>query len=963
MPRYGFLILYHLYCLQGVANFTLQMNGKYLVKVSADGYISGDEELVLNCTKFHCQACNPVLKPQLKEQFCENKNMAIIISDALKNHGVGGATIEMWIEINSLRDGLQTFTTNEEGQALVPLMANGQYKINIAHPDYLPLTRDYQINVQPGLCDAYHPIDLSPLSPKLPEVCEEGVRASLSWGEQPKDLDLYSYRVDNNNTDDCCLTYFCDGKDPCSGTTHDIDNKNGGLNGSETITFCDKKDYVNMIYADEVTGRAADLASSGAKLVLQAKHQSAVIHIKPPANQGKRYWLVGCLILEHGGFTFLEVNQFFSGQPNVKQPHFCYDEIQLRRKAQNAATEVQGELRVEVKAENWTSVPGATVELRTPSDLSHYRSTTLAGRANFSVLQDGFYAVMVRAEGFYPTFQKVAVECSRGALYCSKVAKFQLIKIWEDGAIRLNLAWKSEQFELNLHTLQVDSQLTTTSCKTYYNQPSTCSGVDYGSEGDGQSIVIRNAAATPTHTYMVFIEDHSATPHLNLSEARLSISDGATEKIHPMPAYRAYPGDKYWLAGCLASHGDSFLFLGLDEFSRDSPEDTKKLACVELLEGQQNKPLGQPFCSRIHLSVKVVDSLDNSGVTSNISVVRRQGEVEECIEVQESYFNKDTGSYEIPISANGVYHIEANASSYSPGYTPGHAEVQVACELSRCVACQPQVVLPLVGELQEGRARLAVVLPGHQGDVDLYVVQRSIREHKAVCSSLGGSTCLGVKALVLAHGDASVSRFESLEIEGGTNEHLHYYLVVLDLQNMVLDDQEAASSSGRAPSLTITDYSGEEVRVKMNMKKFERDKYWIAGCFGGEFMLSSSFSEVNLFLDTPPEDGKDYCKYFLKMGLRNCFAGAQGPFYDVADALGWAAMTGLQKTMKMCADSCTLDSDEPLCDSWQWEAETQICRLFQGGKLSGRLPSGSNSYAGVCPHPQNTTTTTKPPKK
>ena len=44
---------------QGVANFTVQItsNVKYLVKLSADGYIASDDELVLDCNQFQCGEC------------------------------------------------------------------------------------------------------------------------------------------------------------------------------------------------------------------------------------------------------------------------------------------------------------------------------------------------------------------------------------------------------------------------------------------------------------------------------------------------------------------------------------------------------------------------------------------------------------------------------------------------------------------------------------------------------------------------------------------------------------------------------------------------------------------------------------------------------------------------------------------------------------------------------------------
>ena len=50
------ILLNKLNFVQGVANFTVQItsNVKYLVKLSADGYISSDDELVLDCNQFQC---------------------------------------------------------------------------------------------------------------------------------------------------------------------------------------------------------------------------------------------------------------------------------------------------------------------------------------------------------------------------------------------------------------------------------------------------------------------------------------------------------------------------------------------------------------------------------------------------------------------------------------------------------------------------------------------------------------------------------------------------------------------------------------------------------------------------------------------------------------------------------------------------------------------------------------------
>ena len=121
------------------------------------------------------------------------------------------------------------------------------------------------------------PVELQPLSPELP--CDDGIRMSLSWGKNPMDLDLYSNQINKYDTNDECLTYYCDGKDECPGATFDVDNKQGGLNGSETITFCDNDDYVQMVYVDDLSGKGASLLSSNAKLVITNKNENKVIHL------------------------------------------------------------------------------------------------------------------------------------------------------------------------------------------------------------------------------------------------------------------------------------------------------------------------------------------------------------------------------------------------------------------------------------------------------------------------------------------------------------------------------------------------------------------------------------------------------------------------------------------------------------------------------------------------------------
>jgi hypothetical protein len=71
-------------------------------------------------------------------------------------------------------------------------------------PGYVVARSSFHVNMSSGECDMFTSVELTPLSPEAPAGC---VRMSLTWGEDPQDLDLYSYRVNKNETEDQCLTY------------------------------------------------------------------------------------------------------------------------------------------------------------------------------------------------------------------------------------------------------------------------------------------------------------------------------------------------------------------------------------------------------------------------------------------------------------------------------------------------------------------------------------------------------------------------------------------------------------------------------------------------------------------------------------------------------------------------------------------------------------------------------------
>merc|ERR1719435_536375 len=277
--------------------------------------------------------CTPSASVTLNQEFCQDKVIKMIVRDSLKNEPVVGAQGKVSIDTFEGAKEISSLTIGESGEVDVSLIANGLYLTEVSMPGFVLARSSFMINMSSGECDMYHPVELTPFSPETPAGC---VRLSLSWGEQPQDLDLYSYRVHQNQSEDQCLTYYCNGKDPCNGTAFEVDNKSGGLNGSETITYCSTEEYTNMVYVDDLSGQGASLVSSHAKLIIVGTDDTQEVSLNTDGvnDENKRYWLAGCLTTTAaGGFEFIPVNQFLDIQPNVEEPLHCHNRAAVKSAA------------------------------------------------------------------------------------------------------------------------------------------------------------------------------------------------------------------------------------------------------------------------------------------------------------------------------------------------------------------------------------------------------------------------------------------------------------------------------------------------------------------------------------------------------------------------------------------------------------------------------------------------------
>ena len=911
---------------QGTVNFKVEVNGKYSVRISRDGFLPTEDQIVVNCSRFHCSACNPELKPQLKADFCADKVLNLAVLDALTNLGVAGATVNTWAKQNSERDGGASYDTNHSGIALIPLKTNGFHQFEILQAGYTTLTKELEVNVPQGSCDVFHPMLLAPLSPQLPPSCKHGLRASLAWAMEDLDLDLYSWRMDNNNTENTCLTYFCDGKDPCSGITHDIDSKAGGLNGSETITYCNDEDFVHMIFVDG--GTISSWGKDSLQLTLQGEERSLDV-FGSPADQvqaSKRYWLAGCLLLQDDGqFVFSEVNLFFSEQPSVEQPDYCYNIVKLRRLQQKRERESIGELVLSLRTDQ--TLFEATVELRLASGMTRFVTANENCLVRFVGINPGHLTISVQAPSHQPALVDLEFSCD-GDLHCQHQLEIHLVPETKPGYLQLSLLGFSPG-EMELHLVEINEKERDKFCETYQSQPTSCIGSNYSRIGGGEQISLSAPASRPFLHYMVFVKDTS-TSEANFdlqSKLRLAVSYEGRTKTHQISDIAPSSYNNFWLAGCLKVIGDKIVFLEVDIFSRLSPVDLDRLRCVGLLKNRVDRETF--FCPSVSLKVNTIDNVDRRTVEARIIVRRLVGGEDQEVDVP--HF-----SNQVPIDANGLYKVRATA----PGYLDAFQEIKVDCELDHCARCQPAVEVPLVKVFASPGVSLTMLAPVTENlpnPASINLLRLSAE-----------SELLGV---IKPEDEDVQSVFIKEEPKGDTN----HYLVAVQLADEMKNNKKNVH-------VLINDHMGEELRVEMTGEsKYRAGRYWLVGCITGQNITAASFTEVqraflncttiifvtfqvNVMMNSLTE-ATNSCSRFLLTRQKNCLTSAKGPGYTIEEA-SEAKVLPAATTMipRDCSLTCSAHSD---CKAWTWDL-VGGCKLFKEGKISGFL-AGMSSFAGTCP--------------
>jgi len=243
----------------------------------------------------------------------------------MTNTAVQNAYISIIRIVNDIEQTITEGTVPDvNGKTSARINQNGRYLVKIEANGYIAAKRDLEVKCDTSKCDKCQPTILVPLSPLLDP---ETIRLTLSWAEKPKDLDMFAYRRTWSDWSKSCLTYFSK-KTDCETATLDLDNRKGGNNGAETITFHNvgsQQETVYMIFVQNYgyNPSAEEFKSSSAHLSITDGLVTSNVEMNARSYNGEKHWLAGCLKIVGTSYEFMPLNVFFNSQPDEEVPDMC----------------------------------------------------------------------------------------------------------------------------------------------------------------------------------------------------------------------------------------------------------------------------------------------------------------------------------------------------------------------------------------------------------------------------------------------------------------------------------------------------------------------------------------------------------------------------------------------------------------------------------------------------------------
>merc|ERR1719402_1198440 len=433
------------------------------------------------------------------------------------------------------------------------------------------------------------------------------LRVLLNWEETPADMDLYSFQVNKEDTRETCLTYHGNMND-CLATTLDQDNRNGGNNGVETVSYHEvaaNARYTHMVYVDDASGRGASLAESKARVTITDGTRSVTVQMPEfddSTSAGVRYWFAGCMEIGTVGetFKFVPTNTFSRDKPSDDDKLFCdklfkesrsplinqenvepfCENVKMKVRIHNAVT---NDPILEARADVHY-ISGSSEDL-----VAGNVTTSEDGSVAINVRKAGEYLINVRAEGFVRDQAFLNVDCDIARCSsCQPVILLSLSPELERGNVRIIMNWDEKPSDLDIYTFQTNIDDRSQTCTTKYNNKNGCQGVTLdkdnarGGTSGAETITFDDVSNNANFVYMVYVNDYSRRPEEFVSShVHLTITDGIDNTKINMKTDN-FNNQRFWFAGCMRMVGDTFDFIPSDAFTTNAPKDQVPEHCVNL---------------------------------------------------------------------------------------------------------------------------------------------------------------------------------------------------------------------------------------------------------------------------------------------------------------------------------------------------------------------------------------------
>ena len=757
-------------------------------------------------------------------------------------------------------------------------------------------------------CDLYGLVMMGAKPVYPPKTCNdeetEAIRVSLAWGETPDDLDLYSFRIDAEDPEDTCLAYYCDQKELCGCMEFTEDVKTGGLNGTESISYCCNDPEYYMIYVDDVSGKGTSMKRSEAKILITKDSGTQTVvslnSANTPSGSEARYWLAGCMVIVDQEPEFTIVDKFFEEDPTVEDPLYCYNLFNELTKVEDPMIPTN---LVISSAISKLPINEATVRITsTTGDVRAYEDTTSAdGEALVFVDEPGTYGVIVSAEGYIPDSDILVIECAEDALEdCEASLAVELMPKTEDGSIQLTLDWSGVvgPQDLDLFTFQVSKDDTSQTCLTSSYETGDCTGVrqtydsEDGSEG-GESAILYDVSSNSRYTYMVMAMKYDDESLFD-SQARVTVSDGNQATTLELDASQADDtvGAVYWIAGCVSIVGKSYNFIPVNQFYLDNPLEngnSMKLYCHHLIEsGAASTTTPQPFCDRATISVVVSDATTFEQIDAFVGISFIDGAT---IEVVADDAETEDGVVSVSISRNGNYVIEVSAD----GYISDNDDLIVACDVDDCSSCSHTVNVILSPRIRDDTIRIMLGWGEMPNNWDLKTLQTNIENPLDTCITSAEGSCVGTTS---PSNQENSYGAETLDITNSSYIYLVY----------VKNSCGVPYSTVDASHITITD-GVETTKSYLQVEYYQHETYWVVGClrYDGD---SYEYREINDFQSEDPADEdsimRTYCYDIMydeaALSIRSSEPQVLEVELEVTDPSTGAAVSGVQITSSLTTD-------------------------------------------------------------